>query len=158
MTVIGSALVASNSTGLPGHPRDRLRRSTTTFEPGPGFERFVISRGTEQERRRRMFVKTILGATAAAFIAVGALGTSTVPAAAHKSGFSLSLSFGGPGLYHYPQPYPYQVCKPRYKKVKWHDKWGKPHFSVRLVKCKTYYPAPVYHPAPLFWGPGWGYW
>jgi hypothetical protein len=80
-----------------------------------------------------MITKTILGATAAAFIAAGSLGATTTTASA--------TYFGGPGFYfgYGPHPHGHKVCKPIYKKVKWQDYYGHWHSKVKIVDYKCWW-------------------
>jgi hypothetical protein len=90
-----------------------------------------------------MLTKTIVGVTAAAFIAAGSLGatTSTANAGVYIGGPGIYFGFGpawgwGPGPYWgpYPYPYPYPGCRAVPVKVKWYDKKGRKHWSTKWVR------------------------
>src|SRR5688500_6775475 len=89
-----------------------------------------------EPRVKQMFTKTILCATAAAFIAAGALGASTTTASA------TSFYLGGPGFHFGYGDYPHhgkKVCKPIVKKIKWRDRWGYWHVKVKVVDYKCWW-------------------
>lgn len=96
-----------------------------------------------------MFKKTILATATAGLIAVGALGATTSAAsAANYNGYgngSGSVQFGGPGFNlqfgfgGHPQYHPQKVCQPVFKKVKWWDRWGHPHWSQVVVSQKCFF-------------------
>ena len=75
-----------------------------------------------------MFTKTVLGVTAAAFIAAGSLGASTTTASA------TGIYVGGNGFYFGYNDHPNygkKICKPILKKIKWRDRWGYGHSKVK---------------------------
>jgi hypothetical protein len=76
-----------------------------------------------------MISKTILGVTAAAFIAAGSLAATTGTASATYYGWQ------GYGHGHHGK-----ICKPIYKKVVWKDRWGHWHRSFKLVDYKCWWP------------------
>jgi hypothetical protein len=88
-----------------------------------------------EQGMKQMFTKTILGATAAAFIAAGSLGASTTTASA------TGVYIGGNGFYFGYGDYPHgkMVCKPIYKKIKWRDRWGYWHSVVKVVDYKCWW-------------------
>jgi hypothetical protein len=89
-----------------------------------------------------MISKTILGATAAAFIAAGSLAATTGTASATYYG-----GWHGHGHGHHGK-----ICKPIYKKVVWKDRWGHWHRSFKLVDYKCWWPK-RYHDWNDNWGP-----
>jgi hypothetical protein len=97
-----------------------------------------------------MITKTILGVTAAAFIAAGSLGATASSAAAS------GVYVGGNGFYFGFNdgygPHGKKICKPIYKKVGWKDKWGHWHTKVKLVDYKCYW-KPYGN-----WHGGYGHW
>jgi hypothetical protein len=114
-----------------------------------------------------MLKKTLIAAAAAGTLGLGVIGTAAPASAA-------SVQFGGPnwtvtignGQYNpYHQYQPGRFCQPVTKKVKWWDRWGRPHWDVVVVgqKCPPpkffphnygphpYNPGPFpgpYHPGP----------
>ena len=105
-----------------------------------------------------MFTKTILGATAAAFIAAGSLGATTTTASA------TGIYVGGPGFYFgYGGGHPHhghKVCKPIYKKVVWQDNYGNWHKKVKIVDYKCWRSHGGYGGGDGYgggWGDGGGY-
>jgi hypothetical protein len=103
-----------------------------------------------------MFTKTVLGVTAAAFIAAGSLGASTTTASA------TGIYIGGNGFHFGFGDYPHygkKVCKPIFKKIKWRDRYGYWHYKVKIVdyKCwfkkKRHWDDDYYGP----WDGGYGY-
>ncbi|MEO8669409.1 MAG: hypothetical protein ABI399_12890 [Bauldia sp.] len=90
-----------------------------------------------------MITRTILGATAAAFIAAGSLGASTGAASANGiyiggNGFSIGYN-DGYGNWNGHGHGGHKVCKPIYKEVAWKDRWGHWHKKVRLVDYKCWW-------------------
>jgi hypothetical protein len=82
-----------------------------------------------------MITRTILGATAAAFIGAGSLGASTATASAAGIHIGGPAFGGGYGSHHHG----HKVCKPVFKKVAWKDKWGHWHSTVKIVDYKCWW-------------------
>ena len=106
-----------------------------------------------------MFKKTILATATAGLIALGALGAMTSAASAGGYGDSGpgGFQFGGPGWSlqlgldsGHPNFHPQKICKPVFKKVKWWDRRGHPHWSFVVVGQKCFFQRP-YHPRRDGW-------
>jgi hypothetical protein len=78
----------------------------------------------------------LLLSLAAGLLASGSLLATSVPASAayYHSGPGFYFSFG-------TAPYPggHRVCKPIVKKVKWHDRKGRPHWSTKVVSHRCWW-------------------
>ena len=87
-----------------------------------------------------MFNRTFLGLGAAAFIAAGSIGaTSGVASARYDEGPGIYLSVG-------PSHHRgHKVCKPIYKKVRWYDKWGRPHVRVKIIDYRCWWEHRRHH-------------
>ncbi len=110
-----------------------------------------------------MLKKKLIAAAAAGMIAAGSLVATTVGASAGNSGFSGSLSFGGPGWSLQFGNFGYgkhhnRHCRPIVKTVKYW-KWGRPHWRQVVVGYDCHrrggHHRPPHFPGP--WGGG-GYW
>ncbi len=109
-----------------------------------------------------MMKKTLIATATAGLIAAGAMvGTTSTASAAsiYFGGPGWSVGVGGPGWG--PQRL-HKVCKPVFKTVRWHDRWGRLHINKVVVR-QTCHWTHRNHRQDGVWqrGPnprwGWGY-
>ncbi len=99
--------------------------------------------------------QSLLGLAAAGVLAAGLTMTAVTAASAgsaHNTGAGVYLQVGA-------YPGAHRVCKPVVKKVKWHDRKGKPHWTRKVVSQRCWwepahnwndlpYNSPVYRIGP----------
>lgn len=92
-----------------------------------------------------MFTKTLIGAATAITIAFGSLTATATTASAtnYNYGWNSGWSGGWNGGSNWNHGHhKKKICKPVYRKIKWWDYWGHPHWKKVQVgyKCEWVYP------------------
>ena len=87
-----------------------------------------------------MFKKMLIASATAGLIAAGGLAATTETASAGQRGYS--FQFGNSGIYfnYGYRANPRRNCKPIFKRVRWRDHYGRPHWKRIKVGVQCFRP------------------